>query len=124
MRGDPLGEAEAEIARLQGLLQAARAEVRRSETFAKHWSSKYEQQRRRCAVLAAAADMRAGRISKIASHSMWDKEAGILAVMFGRWECVDDLPELCVRALHKVKGGDGERMSARLAELPNAGPAA
>ena len=121
MRGDEQSEAWAEVARLNGRLEEAEGRVRRLTADRKHLSSQYEFQRHRCAVLAAAAEMRSGTVSRITSSSMWDKEAGILAAMMARWTNPDDLPELCFRALYKLRGSNGERLSKGLATLRNCG---
>ena len=109
MRGDAQSEAWAEVARLKGRLEEAEGYVRRLTADRKHLSSQYEFQRRRCAVLSAAAEMQSSRVSAIASSSMWDKEASVLAKMMARWTNQDDLPELCFRALYKLRGSNGER---------------
>ena len=121
MRGDAQSEAWAEVARLKGRLEEAEGRVRRLEKDRKYVRSQFESQRRRCAILAAAAEMRAGRVSALASSSMWDKEATVLATMMARWTHTDDLPELCFRALYKLRGMNGKRLSEGLATLPNCG---
>eukprot|EP00962_Isochrysis_galbana_P006296 scaffold1699_cov114-Isochrysis_galbana.AAC.7 len=93
MRGDPLGCAEAEITRLTASLKLSNEACARLETHYKYTGapSRYEQQRRRLAVLSAAAEMKEGKVMRMVSKSMFDKEAGVLAQMMRRWH-PDDRP--------------------------------
>ena len=100
----------------QRKLQAEKARLARAEVNDKYWRQQAYRQGNKNQILSAAQEARAGAVSKIASESMWVKEAATLATYLERWQA-EDRAELCYRALFRSKGDDGQRLSMTLADL-------
>ena len=115
-RSSAVSRLQADLAADHRKVQAEKARLVRAEVNDKYWRQQAYRQGNKNQILSAAQEARAGAVSKIASESMWVKEAATLASYLERWQA-EDRAELCYRALFRSKGNDGQRLSMTLADL-------
>ena len=115
-RSSAVSRLQADLAADHRKLQAKKDRLARAEVNDKYWRQQAYRQGNKNQILSAAQEARAGAVSKIASESLWVKEAATLATYLERWQA-EDRAELCYRALFRSKGDDGQRLSMTLADL-------
>ena len=112
----PLAAAEAKITALSERIATLERDLKETQRLRTVEHKSMEHYRNENMRLSAAISEAAGAVNRIASPSMWKKEASILATKLERWH-VADRAELCYRALYRTRDDDGQRLAIGLAEL-------